>query len=556
MSRMHAIWLCLVPSLVMADCPDWSNDRAMAESSALQRQLAEWNDAYHRRGIALVDDEVYDQANRRLQLWHDCFAQIPSAPPAPLVTAAGPLPHPIVQTGLAKLADEAAAGAWIRARSDLWVQPKVDGVAVTLQYEEGRLIRAVSRGDGTHGQDWTLRALEIPAIPNEIPAAGEVILQGELYWRLDNHVQASAGSAGARGRVAGAMARQTLDDSIASRIGLFVWDWPNGPAAMQARLDGLVAMGFAQSAALTQPIATAEQARHWRDHWFHHSLPFASDGVVLRQGVRPDASRWRAQPPEWAVAWKYPLRTAVARVLDVKFTIGRSGKITPVLQLEPIQLDDRRVSRVSLGSVTRWRKEDIRPGDHVAIALAGLTIPRFNGVAWRAQQRQQVDMPAAGRYHPLSCWQASPGCEQQFIARLVWLSGKKALNLPQLGPGAWTMLVESGLVRHLLDWLHLDEHRLRQVPGIGDASASNLAASFRLARERPFRLWLHALGMPPSGDANLVDNWDILAATTLAQWQAKPGVGSKRALQLQAFFTAPEVLGLRQQLNEIGIAGF
>ncbi|WP_417780565.1 NAD-dependent DNA ligase LigB [Stutzerimonas xanthomarina] len=557
MQRLIALTFCTLSSLAIADCPDWPNRRAETEIAALADQVTQWDDAYHRRGLSLVDDEIYDQTRQRLEQWQACFAAISTTPAAgPLDGTGGSVAHPVAQTGLAKLADAEAVNDWLATRSDVWVQPKVDGVAVTLHYRNGSLVRMVSRGNGSHGQDWTDRARKLPAIPLRLPISEELILQGELYWRLQEHVQAEAGSAGARSRVAGAMARQVLDEATATQIGLFVWDWPNGPIEMQTRLAGLVAMGFGESVALTLPLETTEQAGHWRDYWFRHRLSFASDGIVLRQGQRPDASRWQAQPPHWAVAWKYPLRTAVTQVREVTFNIGRSGRITPVLQLEPVQLDDRLVSRVSLGSLRRWQQEDVRPDDQVAIALAGLTIPRFEHVVWRMQQRRRVEAPKPGDYHFLSCWQASPGCEQQFVARLAWLSGKHGLDLPQLGPATWQALVESGLVVDLLDWLQLDQRRLQQVPGIGEASASSLIVSFQLARRRPLGSWLRALGAPPGADAIPAESWDALANISLAQWQAEPGIGATRAQHLRAFFTAPDVLRLRQQLHEVGIVGF
>lgn len=558
MQRLIATALCTLSCLAMADCPDWPNRRAETEIAALAAQVAQWDAAYHRRGLSLVDDEIYDQTRRRLEQWQACFATDSAATAAdPLDGSDGPVAHPVAQTGLAKLADIEAVEDWLTARSDVWVQPKVDGVAVTLQYQQGSLVRVVSRGNGSHGQDWTDRARQLQAIPLQLPIKEELILQGELYWRLPDHVQAQAGSAGARGKVTGAMARLVLDETTAAQVGLFVWDWPNGPADMRSRLAGLVEMGFDESAALTVPLETAEQAGHWRDHWFRHGLPFASDGIVLRQGERPDASRWQAQPPHWAIAWKYPLRTAVTRVREVTFSIGRSGRITPVLQLEPVQLDDRLVSRVSLGSVRRWQQADVQPDDQVAIALAGLTIPRFERVVWRMQQRERrVEAPTPDDYHFMSCWHASPGCDQQFVARLVWLGGKNGLDLPHLGAGTWQALVDARLVDDLLDWLHLDQARLQQVPGIGEASAGSLVASFQLARTRPLASWLRALGAPPGADAIPADSWDDLDAISLARWQAEPGIGATRAKQLRTFFTAPEILRLRQQLHEAGIAGF
>ena len=556
MQRLIALFFCVISSASLADCPDWPDNRAAEEIAGLERQLADWDDAYHRRGISLVDDEIYDQSRQRLRQWQACLPKLASNAADPLAGTAGPVAHPVAQTGLTKLADAAAVRDWIEPRKDLWIQPKVDGVAVTLHYRNGNLIQAISRGDGSHGQDWTDKARQLPAIPQQLASSNELILQGELYWRQDAHVQAEAGGAGARGKVAGAMARQALDDTTAMQIGLFVWDWPNGPAGMQARLDGLAALGFDASAELTQPIATAQQAEQWRDHWYRHPLPFASDGVVLRQGRRPDGARWQAQPPHWAAAWKYPLRTALAQVRQVHFNIGRSGRITPILQLDPVQLDDRRITRVSLGSLKTWKAQDIRPGDQVAITLAGLTIPRLNAVIWRTRQRQEIKVPNRADYDSQSCWHASHGCNQQFVARLTWLSGKHGLDLPNLGPGTWRMLVEANALTGLLDWLHFDEARLQQIQGIGQTSAEALVNSYQLAHERPFGAWLRAIGLPPSGDADLEANWETLAARSVAQWQAEPGIGITRARQLHAFFAEPEVLKLRHQLRTARIAGF
>src|SRR5690242_12766036 len=115
-------------------------------------------------------------------------------------------------------------------------------------------------------------------------------------------------------------------------------------------------------AALVQPVATLADVTRWRERWYRQAMPFAADGVVLRQGHRPPASRWQAAPPDWAVAWKYPAARALATVRGVDFRTGRSGRVSVVLELEPVQLDDHRVQRVSVGSLARWRKLDVRPG--------------------------------------------------------------------------------------------------------------------------------------------------------------------------------------------------
>lgn len=535
-------------------CPDWTPAYAESEAAKLRETLAYWDDQYHRLGIAQVPDELYDQSRQRLQSLQGCFTLAGAVPP--LATAGGPVAHPVIHTGVDKLPDTHAVERWMAGKSNIWIQPKVDGVAATLIYRQGRLVRLLSRGDGTHGHDWSRHIADLGNLPQQLPQALDLVLQGELYLRLQAHVQAEAGSVNARGSVAGLLARTRMGSERGSRIGLFVWDWPQGPDNQAERLAQLAALGFVDSLRYSTAIHTPEQAEHWRQHWYRSPLPFATDGVILRQDSRPPAERWQAQAPYWIAAWKYPFSQALAEVRDVDFRIGRTGQVTPVLKLAPVQLDDRRISQVSLGSLARWQALDIRPGDQVAISLAGLTIPRFEQVVHRASERQPMAPPDPARYHALSCWQASEGCEEQFVARLVWLSGKQGLALPGLGPGTWRTLVRSGEVTSLGDWLALDTPRLASLPGIGPSKATRLRAQFDNARTRPFAQWLRGLGIPAPQDMPLLGGWHHLAQRQAHDWQALPGIGQKRASQLAAFFTSPPLQTLASELGNSGVDGF
>jgi len=562
--RMRWLWpiasiAALTAGAVHAtDCPDWSPAQAKQELNALHDRLDGWNHAYRVTGQSPVDDAVYDQALKHFSAWRRCFPAQAPAMPAHLADASGNVRSPVAQTGLAKLPDATALAAWMHARDeqDLWVQPKADGVAVTLLYLDGQLHQATSRGDGLHGSDWTAMAQLVEAIPKHLPnAPARVVLQGEIYWRIPTHVQAEEGGANARSAVAGALARNTLDVATAAKIGLFVWDWPSGPADMPARLAGLQAMGLADSVTYTHPVKNIDDVKRWREQWYRHAMPFAADGTVVRQGHRPAASTWQATPPAWAVAWKYPAASALAEVRAVNFTVGRSGRITPVLELVPVQLDDHRVQRVSVGSVARWRQLDIRPGDQVEVVLAGLTIPRLQSVVWRTQLRAEVTPPDPGKHDPLSCWQATPGCEQQFRARLLRLGGKQGLQLEGLGASTWQALIDAGLIHGLLDWMSLTPAQLAAVPGFGPARASTLARTFASARQRSFSRWLHALGMPASGSAELSD-WATLSARSSDEWQAIDGIGPGRADRLVEFFTHPELRARAARLHQVGVQGF
>ncbi|WP_397450393.1 NAD-dependent DNA ligase LigB [Pseudomonas sp. NA-150] len=536
-------------------CPDWPTTKAHQEITTLQQQISQWDDSYHRLGVSQVADELYDQSRARLTQLHSCYPAN-ADDDNPLKTAVGPVAHPIPHTGLSKLPDERAVQAWLKGRQDVWIQPKVDGVAVTLVYENGELKQAISRGDGVNGHDWTAHVRLAAAVPQRLPSSERLVLQGELYWRLQDHVQATGGSANARGSVAGLLARKKLSVSDADNIGLFVWDWPEGPADLPARLAGLSALGFPESALYSHPLETFAQAQQWREHWYRSPLPFASDGVVLRQSQRLPAERWQAKAPYWIAAWKYPFAQALAEVRKVNFNIGRSGRITPVLDIEPVQLDDRQVKRISVGSLQRWQQLDIRPGDQVAISLAGLTIPRLDTVVSRSVERAELNVPLASDYHALSCWQPTPGCESQFKARLVWLSGKNGLAMAGVGPGTWDKLIQAGRINGLLDWMALNVTEVANISGFGERSSAKLLSSFQSARQQPFQRWLKALGLPPTSAIELGNQWAVLASKSLEQWQSEPGIGAGRAAQLVAFFSDPHVQALGDHLRAQEIEGF
>ncbi|MEN0106534.1 MAG: NAD-dependent DNA ligase LigB [Pseudomonas sp.] len=558
MLRRIALLLCCYSlPLSAAPCPAWPPSQASGEISALADQLQQWNARYQRQGESPIADELYDQALLRLQQWRECFPTSSASEPPPAPANGGPLKHPVAHTGLNKLADAQAVAAWMQPRHDLWVQPKVDGVAVSLVYRQGRFYQLISRGDGLSGQDWTAHAAQIPAIPTTLPTDdAQTVMQGELYLRLPAHIQAKSGSLGARTTVAGLLNRQELTASEGERIGLFIWELPQGDVEMPERLQQLRRLGFADSADFSKPIQHFQEAERWRRHWHQSALPFATDGVVIRQGRRPPGERWRAEPPGTAIAWKYPYAQALAEVRRVEFKVGRTGRITPLLHLQPVRLDDRTIRRVSVGSLRRWQRLDIRPGDQVAIALAGLSIPRLDNVTWRTQVRAAVQAPNAESYDYLSCWQLNDACASQFRARLEWLSSKKGLAMAGVGPGTWEKLLSAKRLNGLLDWLAIDEAELARLPGFGKRSASHVHGSFNAARRQPFTAWLKALGLPPTGGASLPESWATLASRSERDWLAQPGIGITRAQQLQAFFRHPEVLALREKLHQAEVPGF
>ena len=171
-----------------AVCPVWSQAKAEKEIASLSAQIKRWDDAYWKQGVSEVNDDVYDQLNARLTQWQRCFGNDISANTLPALT--GSVTHPVAHTGVRKVASKDSLAQWMHGRTSLWMQPKVDGVAVTLVYHNGILAQAISRGNGLKGEDWTAQVRLIPSVPKYV--SGELansVLQGELFWLREGHVQ-------------------------------------------------------------------------------------------------------------------------------------------------------------------------------------------------------------------------------------------------------------------------------------------------------------------------------------------------------------------------------
>lgn len=539
-----------------ATCPVWSPSRAQEEVSRLRQQLAQWNEAYWTSGASEVSDDVFDRLSARLAYWQRCFSLETSINTA--VPPSGNTPHPVAHTGVRKLANKRALQQWMAGKKDLWAQPKVDGVALTLVYRNGTLVQAISRGDGLAGEDWTEKVRAIPAIPNR--TRGELansVLQGELFLRRENHIQKQSGGLNARARVAGAMMRRDAP-ALLRELGFFVWAWPDGPSTLAQRLVGLSMNGFSEVLDYSVPVNNAEDVERLRNRWFTSSLPFVTDGIVIRTGAEPAGKAWLPGHGEWVVAWKYDPVEEVASVKDIEFAVGRTGKIAVVAQLEPVQLDDKRVQRVNLGSVRRWQELDIAPGDQVSISLAGQGIPRLNHVVWRSLVRKKP-VPPEPRFSPLSCFYATAECREQFIARLTWLSSAKALEIEGLGESSWRILHQAHHFEHLFSWLALTKEQLQTTPGISPARGLKLWHRFNVVRQQPFIRWVNALGIPlplAALKSQGFSHWQQLIDKSEQEWRALPGVGTERVRQIMRWLGLKEVTSLVDWLAKQKIQGF
>ncbi|EPC3699665.1 NAD-dependent DNA ligase LigB [Escherichia coli] len=552
------VWMAILigilcwQSSVWAVCPAWSPARAQEEISRLQQQIKQWDDDYWKEGKSEVEDGVYDQLSARLTQWQRCFGSEPRDVMMPPLN--GAVMHPVAHTGVRKMVDKNALSLWMRERSDLWVQPKVDGVAVTL----GKLNKAISRGNGLKGEDWTQKVSLISAVPQTVsgPLANST-LQGEIFLQREGHIQQQMGGINARAKVAGLMMRQDDSDTLNS-LGVFVWAWPDGPQLMSDRLKELATAGFTLTQTYTRAVKNADEVARVRNEWWKAELPFVTDGVVVRAAKEPESRHWLPGQAEWLVAWKYQPVAQVAEVKAIQFAVGKSGKISVVASLAPVMLDDKKVQRVNIGSVRRWQEWDIAPGDQILVSLAGQGIPRIDDVVWRGAERTKPT-PPENRFNSLTCYFASDVCQEQFISRLVWLGAKQVLGLDGIGEAGWRALHQTHRFEHIFSWLLLTPEQLQNTPGIAKSKSAQLWHQFNLARKQPFTRWVMAMGIPLTRAAlNASDerSWSQLLFSTEQFWQQLPGTGSGRARQVIEWKENAQIKKLGSWLAAQQITGF
>ena len=556
------VWMAILISIlcwqssVWAVCPAWSPARAQEEISRLQQQIKQWDDDYWKEGKSEVEDGVYDQLSARLTQWQRCFGSEPRDVMMPPLN--GAVMHPVAHTGVRKMVDKNALSLWMRERSDLWVQPKVDGVAVTLVYRDGKLNKAISRGNGLKGEDWTQKVRLISAVPQTVsgPLANST-LQGEIFLQREGHIQQQMGGINARAKVAGLMMRQDDSDTLNS-LGVFVWAWPDGPQLMTDRLKELATAGFTLTQTYTRAVKNADEVARVRNEWWKAELPFVTDGVVVRAAKEPESRHWLPGQAEWLVAWKYQPVAQVAEVKAIQFAVGKSGKISVVASLAPVMLDDKKVQRVNIGSVRRWQEWDIAPGDQILVSLAGQGIPRIDDVVWRGAERTKPT-PPENRFNSLTCYFASDVCQEQFISRLVWLGSKQVLGLDGIGEAGWRALHQTHRFEHIFSWLLLTPEQLQNTPGIAKSKSAQLWHQFNLARKQPFTRWVMAMGIPLTRAAlNASDerSWSQLLFSTEQFWQQLPGTGSGRARQVIEWKENAQIKKLGSWLAAQQITGF
>ena len=465
---------------------------------------------------------------------------------------------------------------------------KFDGTAISLTYENGRLVRAVTRGDGTTGDDVTTNVKTIRSIPLTLSGSGypdlfeirgEIFMPYASFERLNSEREAAGETLFANPRNAAAGTLKQQQSAVVAKRGLdcILYQMAGDNLPFTNHIENLNAArswGFKISEYMTLCHGAAEvidYINHWDEA--RKTLPYPTDGVVIK--VNDFALRrslgFTAKSPRWAVAYKFKAESALTKLLSVDFQVGRTGAITPVANLEPVLLAGTTVKRASLHNAEQIAALDIRVGDMVYVEKGGEIIPKITGVelAERTAECKPFEYidrcPECGaelvRFEGEAkhyCPNQS-GCRPQIVGRVVHFIGRKALNIDGLGGETVELLFENGLVRDIADLYSLKAADLAVLPRLGEKSADNIINSIEASKSVPFARVLFGLGIRFVGETTakyMAAHFKSLDAVMAADKEAlmeSDEVGDKIAESIIGYFADPVNITILERLRAAGL---
>jgi len=466
---------------------------------------------------------------------------------------------------------------------------KIDGVAVSLRYEGGVLVQGSTRGDGTRGDDITPNLRTIKSIPLRLSTADSDLLdievRGEVYlsraaFKELNEVRRKEGEplfANPRNAAAGSL--KLLDSRLVAQRQLEICTYGVGEASaarLTTHVDVLSALkdiGLRVGEHWERCEGPGEVLRYcevWAER--KGGLPYDIDGVVVKVDDL-DSRRLlgsTTKSPRWAIAYKFPAEEAMTTIIDIVAQVGRTGIVTPVAVLEPVEVSGSTVSRATLHNIDEIKRKDIRVGDVVAIEKGGEVIPKVNRVIVerRTGKEQPFSMPGKcpsckGRLvrheGEVAVRCENVACPAQVRGRILHFASRNAMDIEGLGPALVDQLVEGGLAKDFSDLYRLKLEELSGLERMGKKSAGNLLREIERSKEVSFTRLLFAIGIRQVGLhaagilAERFGSLDGLASATREELEASEGIGPTIAASIISFFESPENRAVLAGLREAGV---
>ncbi|HYC53919.1 MAG TPA: NAD-dependent DNA ligase LigA [Candidatus Binatia bacterium] len=572
----------------------------------LRAEIDEHNRRYYLLDAPTISDAEYDRLLRELEdlerehpdlVTAQSPTQRPGAPPSERFA---PSRHLRPMLSLANVFDRGELEEFdARVRKGLGidavtyvVEPKLDGVAVTILYENGELVRAATRGDGSVGEDITanirtlrtvppvLNAFEGDPPPEQIEIRGEVVIAKKDFarWNAEREERGETVFANPRNSAAGSL--RQLDPAMTAMRPLDFYVHSHGavtPAPLPTHSMYLAAAGrwgfrvfprIRKARGVGEIMAFYEKIDSERD-----SLDIEIDGVVVKVDDLAQQERLGelSRSPRWAVAFKFKPRQAMTRVRNIFASVGRLGSLTPVAELEPVQVAGVTISNASLHNMDEIERKDVRIGDTVVIERAGDVIPYVVGpvIEKRDGSERKFEMPArcpscgspVSRIEGEAAYRCSDRqCPAQLKSSLRHFAGKGAMDIDGLGEKIIAQLIEGGHTRSFADLYRLDVATLRQLERMGQKSAGNLVARIDESRTRPLDRLIYALGIRHIGEsaarvlARRFGSLESLAEASEEDLVNLDTIGPEMAASVRLFFADDSNRSMIRELAEAGVA--
>jgi DNA ligase (NAD+) len=466
-------------------------------------------------------------------------------------------------------------------------EPKIDGLAVSLTYENGVLVRGATRGDGRVGEDVIQNLRTIGSVPLRIAGAPELIeVRGEVYlpiaaFKALNERRAEAGEptfANPRNSAAGSI--RQLDPALAAERPLSIWCYGIGAArgldlaTHTEEVEWLGERGFKVNPDTSHHEgveSVVERCRWWEER--REALDYEIDGVVVKVDER---ALWRelgvvGREPRWAIAWKFPPTTATTRMKSVVWNVGRTGHLVPFAMLEPVHVGGVTVSTATLHNEEDLARKDVRVGDEVVVMRAGDVIPQVVSPLVQRRKRGARKPRPPKRCPACGTETVKPegavfticpnrtGCPGQSFQHVKHFVSKGAMDIDGFGEKQAMRFLEEGLIADVADIYELDEERLVGLEGFGEVSVRNLLAAIDASRGRPFKRVLYALGLPGVGYVTaeaLADHFgsiDTLHEADPERIEEVEGVGPIMAVQIAESLADEQTWALVEKLKQSGL---
>jgi DNA ligase (NAD+) len=468
------------------------------------------------------------------------------------------------------------------------VERKIDGLSVSVEYENGRLVRASTRGDGLVGEDITENARTIKNLPKSIDPSipylevrGEVYMPFDVFLRVNEQAELSGEKTFANPRNAAAGSLRQLNAKIAAerQLSIFVFNIQQirgkeflshaDTLRFLSNLGFEASPGFIECRTDEEIWGAIESIGESRGE-----LSYGIDGAVIK--VNEIALREilgeTAKIPRWAIAYKYPPEEKQTRLLSIEVTVGRTGKLTPVAILEPVHLAGTTVSKATLNNEDFIRDKDVRIGDMVIVRKAGEIIPEIVSVnvSERPEDAKPFQMPefcpACGERVVRSEGEAAIRClnelcPAQIYRAMMHFASKDTMNIDGMGPGMINLLLDADLIHDVADIYALPEKKdlLKDLDRMGESSTANLLASIEESKSRPLSRLIAALGIRNVGVvaartlAKAFGNMDSLKNATVLELAALPDFGMVTAQCVADFFGKESNLALIEKLRSFGV---